>query len=64
MTKMLAEVFTAQEEGTAVRCDRCDAVEYLGGETDEATLEGAGWYLGPCSTLCDECNEEDEEDDD
>jgi uncharacterized protein YlaI len=44
-----------------VRCDRCDAVEYLGGEIDERTLEGDGWYLGPKSTLCSECNEEDDE---
>lgn len=49
-----------EDEGTPVRCDRCDAVEYVGGEIAEETLEGAGWYLGFNSALCPDHNDEEE----
>lgn len=46
------------QSNNKVHCDRCDAVEYLGGEIDERTLEDAGWYLGVSEVLCPEHSEQ------
>ena len=35
-----------------IRCDMCDAREYIGGEIAEQTLEDEGWYLGTNEVLC------------
>ena len=43
-----------------VSCDVCDATETLGGEINEKTLEGDGWYFGPAHTLCPAHNDEGE----
>jgi hypothetical protein len=55
---------TGDDEGRPVRCDVCDAVEFVSDqEVTEETLEGAGWYLGPVATYCPDHNEEEGEDD-
>lgn len=40
-----------------VRCDQCDAREFIGGEITEQTLEDDGWYLGMREALCPEHSE-------
>jgi hypothetical protein len=52
---------SAPEPDEIAECDICDNREEMFGEVDSHTLEDAGWYLGPTSTLCPDHNPDNEE---
>lgn len=49
------------DKGERVKCDTCDAEEFISGEITSKTLEDDGWYLGPTISLCPDHNEETED---
>lgn len=62
--KVCNDCLDKEGEGDPVECSVCGAVEYVGGEISEETLEGDGWYLGTndAHNLCPEHNDWEEED--